>query len=333
MTSVHEAKGFDAVQREGVLWVLRLTSGEATEADVKALKLWRAQSPAHADALRQAMEHRAQLKAWGRSGTDAEILEFAPRAARPRPTLPTRRAVLGGALAASAVGGAMLVRPPLGLWPSLERVVADLGADYRTEIGRRRRVSIAQGVSVEMNTDTGLAKRPARQGAAVELIYGEIAVDAGGEAAAPFAVAALNGQSSGSNASFNVRYDDDGGVRVACLRGEIQVECKGRKVVLGSGRQVAYDQNGLGEARAVDVATVDAWRSGLLVFRNAPLSEVVAEINRYRPGKLILTNAELGQRPIFGVFHVDRLDDGIATLRGMANLRTRTLPGGIVLLG
>jgi transmembrane sensor len=223
------------------------------------------------------------------------------------------------------------VRPPLGLWPSLGRVMSDLGADYRTGIGGRRRVTIAKGVSVEMNTDTGLALRGRGQGEAVELIHGEVAVEARGDGATPFVVAALNGRSLASKASFNVRYGE-AGVRVACVRGEMRVECMGRTVALGAGREVAYDREGLGDPRAVDAAVVTAWRSGLLVFRDAPLREVIAEINRYRPGKLILTRADLGRRPIFGVFHIDRLDDGIATLSGMTKLQARSLPGGIVLL-
>ena len=43
------------------------------------------------------------------------------------------------------------------------------------------------------------------------------------------------------------------------------------------------------------------WREGVLVFRDMPLSEAVAEINRYRPGRIMVLDDALAARRVSGV--------------------------------
>ena len=57
--------------------------------------------------------------------------------------------------------------------------------------------------------------------------------------------------------------------------------------------------------------TVDGWRNGLLVFRDAPLHAVISEINRYRPGLVILMARDQAERRVSGVFHLERLDEEV----------------------
>ncbi|WP_313651852.1 FecR/PupR family sigma factor regulator, partial [Pseudomonas soli] len=44
------------LQRQAQGWLLRLTSGQATQADARALRQWCARSPAHAEAFAQARQ-------------------------------------------------------------------------------------------------------------------------------------------------------------------------------------------------------------------------------------------------------------------------------------
>lgn len=47
-----------------------------------------------------------------------------------------------------------------------------------------------------------------------------------------------------------------------------------------------------------DVAEVMAWRERMLVFNDVPLATVIDEINRYRPGMLLLLDKALGRRRV-----------------------------------
>ena len=239
-----------------------------------------------------------------------------------------RRAFLGGALAASAAGAAYLaVRPPLRLWPALFEVVADV----RTTTGEQRQVTVGSA-AIELNTNTSMNLKPPINGAdQVELVAGEAAFTASGAASRPVTVLAADGRSMASGAQFNVRYDGEE-VRVTCLEGAVQVSCGADTVSLTAKQQVSYGDGRLGEITEIDPAVVTAWRQGLLVFRNDPLTRVVDEVNRYRQGRIIVMNSELGRKQIFASFRLDRLDEVVTRVQKVFGARVRTLPGGIVIL-
>ncbi len=83
----------------------------------------------------------------------------------------------------------------------------------------------------------------------------------------------------------------DGVVSVTCLEGIVTVEQGGRSVQLRKAEQVTYSRAGLQASLPVDARQVAAWQTGLLIFRDRPLASVVDEVNRYRAGKIIITNA------------------------------------------
>jgi len=78
---------------------------------------------------------------------------------------------------------------------------------------------------------------------------------------------------------------------------------------------------------------VSAWTEGMLVFRRAPLREVVDEINRYRRGKVLLGESALARAPVSGRFRIDDPDAALEQLRLTMSLDLRRFPGGIAVLG
>jgi transmembrane sensor len=62
------------------------------------------------------------------------------------------------------------------------------------------------------------------------------------------------------------------------------------------------------------------------------MSRVVDEINRYRSGKIVIMNSELGQRRITGTFYLNHLDDFLGQAHSLFDASVRYLPAGIVLL-
>jgi transmembrane sensor len=97
-------------------------------------------------------------------------------------------------------------------------------------------------------------------------------------------------------------------------------------------QQVVYTAEGLASMTVVDPDIVTAWQRGLLVFRNDPLAHVIAEINRYRPGKIFLLNEEVGRQPVLATFRIDRIEESVPRLQAVFGLKARSLPRGIVLL-
>ena len=76
-----------------------------------------------------------------------------------------------------------------------------------------------------------------------------------------------------------------------------------------------------------------AWQQGLLIFRDVPLARVIDEVNRYRPGRIIVVDPRLGRREVVADFRLDRLDAVVEFVAQVMKAPVRSLPGGIVLLG
>jgi transmembrane sensor len=326
----------EALKREAYQWVMRLTSGEATTADADALARWRRTSRAHRRAFAEAnllwdKLRPAAVESVGRDAVSAQAAMGRQFSTSDR--LLGRRAFLGGAIAASAVAvGYLVVRPPLDLWPSL----AEMAADYRTGTGQQQQIAFADNVSVKLNTRTSITvlSPDAGPGQAdrIELISGETAIATKAQASRPFIVAAAQGQTIATNARFNVRRDGTT-VCVTCLEGDIRVQHLGQASMLRARQQVVYTADSLGATTSVDdPETVTAWERGLLVFRNDPLARVIEEVNRYRPGKIILMNSDLGRRPVLATFRIGRIEEVVSRLQTVFGVQIKTLPGGIVLM-
>ena len=288
-------------------WLILLTSGRATVADARALREWCAQSAEHARAFEEAkvLWHNLQPAAQGLQ---------APRGFG-------RRAFLGGAIAASAAF--LLVR---GTIPG---GFEGLGADYITEVGQQRRFEPVQGVSLELNTQTRINQRAVSEGVqGFELVSGEVEVQT---ARLQLAMQAGGGWLRASQARFNLRNTDQK-VCVTCLDGAVEVDVEGRSLRLESGQQVTYDARQVGSVQSVDTAAVMNWRQQVLVFNGATLSQMIDEINRYRPGMLLLLNRQLGQRRVQARFSLDQLAGVALLIRDAYGVKCTELPGGVVVL-
>lgn len=301
-------------------WVVHLATGDATQADLDEVRRWCARSPRHAAAYAQV------CRLWGMLETplleaQRHGLGFSGRA---RPM--GRRAFIGGAVAASAavVAGGLLIRPPLDLWPSL----TELGSDYRTGVGEQRKLALGGDVLIEMNTRTSLNIREVDGDKRdIELVAGEAAVSA---QSGVVTVRAAAGAVSAANAQFTLRFDRSE-VRVTCLNGTVDVGVRGRSVGLNAGKQLAYADD-IGAATAANPDVSAGWRDGVLVFENELLSHVIDEVNRYRPGHIVLLNAEIGRRRVSARFKLSRLDMVITQFHEVFGAKVRSLGGGLVML-
>jgi transmembrane sensor len=321
----HEDGKAELLQRDARRWVTRLASGEATARDADALESWRRQSAVHEAAFLEAVRVWKSLEPGGRAFIETHGLPvWSGHAVRLR-----RRAFIGGAVAAASVAaGYGIVRPPFDLWPSLE----ELTANYRTGTGEQKRIALGD-VTIELNTQTSLdVHGQATDVNRIRLIAGEAAFSMPqGSQAKSLIVVAGNGRTIASDASFSIR-DIGENVCVTCLKGQVRVELNTQKKELKGGHQVAYDKNGFRQAQGVDLAEAASWRDGFVIFRYTSISAAVAEINRYRPGRVFLLNASLGRKEISGRFRVARIDDVLKWIEQVAGARSRELPGGIVLL-
>ena len=325
----HNTTASDQVKREAQAWLRRLTSGEATQIDIQGFRRWRETSPMHLATFAEAKKLWDMLN----PAIDQMLRQDAAIAANyrqaERPThRHNRRAFLGFAGSAAAVAGVAAVYPPLGLWPS----ASEWQADYHTSTGEQRLVRLADGVNVEMNTQTSVNRQNANGDipAGIKLVAGETAIDLLGNAK-PFSVSAGLGRSVAESSRFEVRKLDDK-VCVTCIEGQVIVDHPLGSRTVRARQQVVYDKNSLSSPSVVALADWSAWREGTLVFSQTPLVQVVEEINRYRPGKVVLMATHLNNRAVSGRFAIASLDTVLLQIQQSYDLKASSLPSGILIL-
>ncbi|CAB3663112.1 hypothetical protein LMG3458_00695 [Achromobacter deleyi] len=324
--AMNPSEDLNRLRREAEQWWLRLRDRDATRGDAEAMKQWRARSPLHAQAWDEVARLWQDLDPVLRQAVRRDP-GLAHPPARRGPSRPARRAFLGTAMAMAAGGAAVAVWPPLSLWPSL----LDYTADFRTGTAEQRELALSDQLHVQMNTQTRINQRGAQAGsAAIELVAGEAQVEAAGSGA-PVIVYAGAGATRARQARFNLRYTGPE-VCVTCLQGTVDVQWAGAQRTLAEGEQVTYDDTGLHAPLAADTAQVNAWRTGTLTFAGQTLAEVVDEINRYRPGRVLLRNADLAARRVRMRFEITQTDLALHMLRDLYGAQLTRLPGGIVLL-
>lgn len=289
------------------------------------LDAWRRISAHHEAAVAEAEA------LWRQVGETQTAVEFAATTATTAPSRPagrldcrgvSRRTILTGALAA---GSAAFV-VGYGAFGALSH----LFADYTTGIGEQREVALPDGSIACLNTASALSFKSDAEQRLATLVEGECLFEVVADDKRPFAVEAMGGsvQSVGA-AVFTVHRQADA-VRIIAVDGSVQVAAgtgAGSSLRVPAGKSVTYDDGrGLGAVEQVDAASAAAWRRGKLVFNQRPLSEVVAELERYRRGRILILFATLSNLPVTGVFDLTDPDGTLAAIEAILPVQVTRLP-------
>ncbi len=208
-----------------------------------------------------------------------------------------RRTFLGLSVVTAVAAGVAAVYPPLGLWPS----VTDWGADYRTAVGEQRVLALTEGVDVTLNTRTSVRRQMADgQIVGLDLLTGEAAVDLSSKGRS-FVVIAGAGRSLAQAGQFEVRYVGSK-VCVTCITGAVWVEHRRASV---RSRHVNRSFMTFMPSAASPTSIPPRCRPGAREYWSSAKSGwpmVIDEINRYRPGRVILLNEAVRNQAVTGAF-------------------------------
>ncbi len=263
-----------------------------TASERRQREAWLAEDARHARAYEEAR------RLWERTGDlrgDAHLqaLKAADLAALRRPRW-TRASwiVAAAAVLVLLVGGAYLAQRFLTPPPVVR---------YATALGERHTETLADGTQVVLNTDSVLEVRYTRSQRNVELQQGEAQFEVTHNAARPFIVHVGKDTVTALGTRFQVRRGTDATV-VTLLRGKVEVAQGNERRILHPDEQARLSGNADIVVRKIDPAQVDGWLHGWLRFRNAPLSQVIAEANRYSSHKLRLGDPTLAKLKLSGNF-------------------------------
>lgn len=312
----------ETAETEAAAWHARLGASSVSPQTVEAFFAWR-RTPANAEAYRRVEAVWGQA---GRLASDPEILgavdealgrrDSAGRSRRPWPP-----AVIG--LAAVCAAGALA----FGGWTW----VINRGV-YSTGVGEQRLVQLSDGSSMRLDTASRVRVRFDGERRLLELESGQALFSVAHDTARPFVVQAGEATVTAVGTVFDVRRQA-GEARVTLVSGVVDVRGARTAPVerMAAGRQARVSLSGA-VVRTVDVETETSWAEGRIVFRDTPLIEAVAEVNRYLTQKVELDAADLAGVEVNGVFRTGDRDAFVSTVSGAFGLQASSGAGGTVRL-
>ncbi len=295
-----------AILHEAAGWLVRMQSETLSAADIAALDRWRARSADHEAAWQRA---ETMLRGFGQvpPHVGGQALRQAHRATR-------RQAV--------RILTGLLVLGPAAWMGARELPWREWRADLRTATGEQRRVALADGTQLVLNTASAVDVDYTSAQRVLWLRVGEILLTTGHDPAPaprPFLVQTTQGVLRALGTRFMVR-DEGARIRVAVYEGAVEVRPAREgapPLVLAAGEQTVFSAVGAAAPVPADPLAA-AWADGMLAARNWRLADLVAELSRYRHGVLRCDPAVAGLR-VSGAFPLNDID---ASLR----LLERTLP-------
>jgi transmembrane sensor len=102
--------------------------------------------------------------------------------------------------------------------------------------------------------------------------------------------------------------------------------------ILSADQQVAYGDGSAEKLHAVDSEAQLAWRQGWLNYYKAPLADVVKDLGRYYPGRIVLLNDELAARRVSGSFPSKDPQLVLNSLQGVLGFEQHTVLGHLIIL-
>ena len=327
---------FDEVELAAADWLARQEFG-LSRRETTELQLWLEQDARHARVF-------AELK------KTAEIVDRYPQALAEtvgggaigsrEKVAPVRRPRLAQSAGWAALAAALVI----GLFHMAWRRPFNVANEYQlaasTEIGAMRSLTLPDGSTVRLNTDSALDVRYSPRERRVRLTRGEASFTVARDASRPFFVEASGVAVRAVGTEFVVRLRPEA-IDILVTEGCVRVEnavahnllparnrsstsserptaepllLAGEQVIVPVAKTVPVVAAVVAEVAPEQIARTMAWQKRQLMFESTPLAEVVEEFNRYIRHRLVIEDATLGRQKFGGTFHPERYETLISLL-------------------
>jgi transmembrane sensor len=298
----------DKLAQAAALWFARSRSGALSRADRQALQAWLDESAAHRQAYIEIIDLWNDAEGLRAS---PEVLSMREAALRRYPALARRR--LPAMAAACAV---LACAAALGLGAYVVTLSArPVVQVFQTGVGQTATIALIDGSRLTLDTDTTVSTAIGPRCRDIRLKRGRAFFKVAHDASRPFVVQAAGKTVTATGTAFEVTAEAR---RFEVLLVEGHVRVSQAKAGLGTGRTVSADLDPGARLTATEggkwvltrsSGTGDlAWMNGELVFDNKPLGEIAREMNRYSRRKIVVADAAVASRTVYGAFMAGDVD-------------------------
>lgn len=295
------------IAEQAMFWYLELLEPQASEQTRAACEDWRQAHPLHEQAWQRA-------ESLGRRMSD--IRQHRPLASATLGSgVSRRRAIKQLALLLAAGASAWSVRE--------SGLVAPLMADYRSAVGERREVVLADDTRVQLNTDSAINVELSPEVRRIRLLRGEILVTLGN---APqeraLQVTTVEGRVEALKGRFSMRQRH-GYSQLGLLQGDARLlPLHANPKVLTPNEWVNFTDREVFFRR--DNAAELAWTQGMIVADGQRLADFLEELSRYRHGRLAC-DPILADLRVSGTYPLDDTDRVLAAVSRTLQLDVHSL--------
>jgi transmembrane sensor len=208
---------------------------------------------------------------------------------------------------------------------------------FETSVGGREKMELADGSTVDLNTNTALDVRISGSRRDIMLSRGEALFHVAHDSTRPFYVTAGGTVVRAVGTEFSVRIRDSEHVDVLVAEGRVAVGAPGTeanfenpsllatapKVSAGEAASVHRNSVAKRSIPANDITRMLAWTGGYLAFQGETLDDAVQEFNRYNQRQITITDPSIVDIKFGGSFRTTDPDSFIAALQHSFGLQAQ----------
>jgi len=321
---------------EAASWYAKLHSDSATESTWTEFLSWLESDPSHSTAFDRVEDIYEELDQ-ARAPLAAELDQAGTIVA-----LNAWRGLRRPLIFRAASGALGLLAACIVVAVGYGRIHAPSNSvtQYETRIGESKKIALADGSIVEMNTGSALTVNFNKTQRLVRLDKGEAVFRVAKDPGRAFVVTAGDREVRDLGTVYDIQRGDrqvlvtvaEGLVAVSPHAGLVQSADDLAVEVLPGEQLVFNDGAAKPTIHKIDTDAVLAWRNGYLTFTNASLAQVAKDLSRYFTHPIVFQDQDAASRPFSGVLKIDNEDAVLKRLTElMPVLAERSADGNIIL--
>jgi len=335
MSKVAQFPNARQIEVEACAWIAQLDGNTPSQEDLTAFREWISRSP----------QHRQEIKRLSALWSDLNIMTELAVPVKDNQKMVSHKLLLPAVFALvvvlSIAETVFYFRP--------QTPAAALNVLYSTRIGEQKPVTLADGSKVLLNTDSRIQVDYGAQQREVHLLQGEAYFEVAHNAKRPFLVYAGANIVRAVGTAFTV-YLKKQDVEVVVTEGAVEVSAAANDSVgsaaktlikpttkladIKAGQRAAFNQEveSIHSVMPLEIKRKLSWREGVLSFSGEPLDQVVAEVSRYTPVTIVISDPAISNIRIGGYFKIGETEALLEALETSFGVRVNRVNDKLVYL-
>jgi transmembrane sensor len=334
------------IDEEAAAWIWRMDCATVAASDRQAYEAWLRQDSRHRRAAAELSAVWGSLDGLAEAKRDEKIATFTQTAEAPWLRQPPHRWLAAAAVIAAVTVGAVWLQQGSEL------------QTLATAVGQQRNVTLADGSIVTLNTNSIVETDLRRRTREIYLRKGEAHFQVAHDRSRPFLVHAGDAVVRAVGTAFEVRVLTDQHVDVVVNEGRVEVQTPApapasdaaarprdsggaavslpsitvRALSAGQRLSTAGRDYAVMPVSAQQLSSELAWREGAIIFDGEPLSEAIAEIERYTDARIIVSDPQIAALRVGGRFRTGDLQEFFDALQTALPVSIRHTTPGVVFI-